>query len=150
MIIKKTDVLIKVEELFNDFNQDVATLVEKQKETSKSLIALKVQYEMAEKTGAILEGRTAQAREDLVRLRSIIAQANTAWDTQSDILVEERLNAVQDAKLDYFKKGYKEAFEEIKTSRSKKPRPVAEAILISRAKKSFLKEQQKAPQPKTE
>jgi len=78
MIIKKTDVLIKVEELFNDFNQDVATLVEKQKETAKSLIALKVQYEMAEKTGAILEGRTAQAREDLVRLRSIIAQANTA------------------------------------------------------------------------
>tara|TARA_Y100000310_G_C20354498_1_gene655981 strand:- start:39 stop:275 length:237 start_codon:yes stop_codon:yes gene_type:complete len=78
MIIQKTDVLIQVEELFKDFNQDVETLVERQQETAKSLHALKVQYEMAEKTAATLEGRASQAREDLVRLRAIIAQANTA------------------------------------------------------------------------
>jgi hypothetical protein len=71
-------VLIKVEELFKEFNQDVEALVERQHDTTKSLHALRVQYEMAEKTAATLEGRAAQAREDLVRLRAIIAQANTA------------------------------------------------------------------------
>lgn len=44
---------------------------------------------------------------------------------------------MQDARLEYFKKGYKEAYAEIKGAKSKKPRPVSETILISRAKKAL-------------
>jgi len=67
------------------------------------------------------------------------------------LLKEQRLTDLQDARLAYFKKGYKEAFTEIKGApKSKKPRPVSEAILVSRAKKMLAEERKESKPKKTE
>lgn len=78
MIIKKTDELIQVEELFTSFTAEVETLETSQKEVLRTLLSLKVQYEEAERASARLEGRVAQAREDKVKLTAVITQANVA------------------------------------------------------------------------
>ena len=153
MIIKKTDELIQVEELFANFNSDVASLEETLGEATRTLLSLKVQYEEAERRSAKLDGRIAQAKEDQAKLTAVITQANTAWDKQVDVLKEKRLNDIQDARIEWYKKGYKTAYDEVKgTPKSKKPRPVAESIIIARAKKLLKKETdelKKSPPEKT-
>ncbi len=147
--------IIDPEKVYSKLTDRVANLKSIYESKKEELISLKATYQELKDSVIKAEAEWKSASNIVGDVTKLVEVANTAWDAElkkRDEIDNQRaqanFNAVQEAKEDYYQKGYKDRETEIKSEykltkkkvskpKKQKPAPIAESIIKERAKRKL-------------
>ena len=157
--------LINPQQAYEKFIQTVELLEEEVKAGKLKLISLQTSLEEHEESYNKALGALKIAKNSLEQVTEFVEASNNAWDSKRNELVEKyeheaklRLQQIDNAKTDYYAKGYEDAENEIKQDykltkkktagkpqnpSKKKPTSVYESVVKARAKKKISSKKDK-------
>ena len=157
--------LINPQQAYEKFIQTVESLEEEVKAGKLKLISLQTSLEEHKESYNKAVGALKIAKDSLEQVTALIESSNSAWDKKRGQLVEKyeheaklRLKQLDEAKTEYYAKGYEESEVDIKKDykltkkktagkpqsiKKVKPKSVYESVVKARAKKKIASKKEK-------
>ena len=148
--------IIDPEKVYSKLTDRVVKLKDIYEAKKQALISLEATYQELKDSVIVAEAEWKCADKLVSDVTQLVEVANEAWDAElkkRDEIDNQRaqasFNSVQEAKEDYYKKGYADREEEIRAEykltkkktvrkpKKQKPAPIAESIIKERAKRKL-------------